>query len=101
MKTIVTTILINSVTNWLLSTFCPLVEPKTRIGFSSSWWSGNKYGFCRWRLVLYFKGNPNSIDLYKTIFLYVISVRIVDLLCINNLRNDDKLKQNLKEVGFC
>ena len=30
--------------------------------------------FCLWRVALYFKPMPNSIDFYKGIFLYVIHV---------------------------
>ena len=33
--------------------------------------------FCLWRVVLYFKAMPNSIDFYKGIFLHVFPVRII------------------------
>ena len=33
--------------------------------------------FCFWRVALYFKAIPNSIDFYKGIFLNVIPVRII------------------------
>ena len=45
MKTIVTVIPVNVVTNLLLSTFCPY-KPKIRIWFSASWWSGHEKYFC-------------------------------------------------------
>ena len=41
MKTIVTLIPTDLVTNLLLSSFCPFLQTKTRLKFSSSWWSGN------------------------------------------------------------
>ena len=33
--------------------------------------------FCLWRVALYFKAMPNSIDFYKEIFLHVIPVCII------------------------
>ena len=36
----------------------------------------NSFAFCLQRVVLYFKGMPNSIHFYKRIFLHVIPVRI-------------------------
>ena len=33
--------------------------------------------FCLWRVALYFKVMPNSIDFYKGVFLHVIPVRII------------------------
>ena len=33
--------------------------------------------FCLWRMALYFKAMPNSIDFYKGIFLHLIPVRII------------------------
>ena len=50
-----------------------------RIKFSASWWSGNEKQFCflfiesRTLLQRY----AELIDFYKSIFLYVISVRIL------------------------
>ena len=36
----------------------------------------NSFTFCLQRVLLYFKGMPNSIHFYKRIFLHVIPVRI-------------------------
>ena len=33
--------------------------------------------FCLWRVALYFKAVPNSIDFYKEILLHVIPARII------------------------
>ena len=38
-----------------------------------------------WRLALYFKGMPNSIDLYKRIFLRAIPVRMISSMIIYSL----------------
>ena len=59
--------------------FCPLLETKTRIKFSASWWSSNEKYFCFLSVasVLYFKGMSNLIDFYKRIFLHVIPSHIM------------------------
>ena len=41
MKIVVTTILVNSVANWVLSIFCPLVGAKNK-----NCWCGNKKYLC-------------------------------------------------------
>ena len=46
MKIIVTIIPTDLVTNLLYPLFVLSYEPKTRIWFSTSWWSGNEKYFC-------------------------------------------------------
>ena len=42
----------------------------------------DSFAFCLYRAALYFKGMPNSINLYKRIFLHVIRARII-VPCLN------------------
>ena len=74
MKVIVIIISIDLVTNLLLSSFVLSYKPKTRIGLSASWWSGNKKSicFCLYRAALYLKAMLDSKDFYKRILLHAV-----------------------------
>ena len=60
------------------------------------------FPFCLLRVLLYFKGMPNSIDFHKKIFLHVIPVRIiVRCLIIQFQMNADFWRETILLWIFC
>ena len=79
MTIIVTIIPADLVKNSLLSSLFFLVNEKQESGLLHvcGLVMRNIFVFCLWRVALYFKVMPNSIDFYKRIFLHVIPVCII------------------------
>ena len=76
MKIIVTIIPKGLVTNSLLSSFCHFLQ-QGDFEQVDGLVSRNIPVFCFYRIALYFKAMPNSIDFYKGILLHVIPVCII------------------------
>ena len=79
MKMIITIIPTDLVTNSLFSnSFCPFLQTENKNqDLGKLVVTRNISVFCLWRVALFFKTMPNSIDFYKGIFLHVFPVRII------------------------
>ena len=79
MKIIKTIFSTDLITNSFLSSFCSFIQAKNKNHVFSKLVACNEKYFCFFllRVALYFKAMPNSIDLYKGIFLHSIPARII------------------------
>ena len=72
MKTTVAILLKDLVANSFVSSFCPFLQTKSDFQQVGGLVTINIYVFCLQRVAVYFKYMPNSIGLYKGIFIHVI-----------------------------
>ena len=72
--------------------FAPSENPKGRIKFSASRWSGNKKYSCFLFIASRTLLQKTSIDFYKKIFLHVIPARIAEIhITCKNWKDDSDL----------
>ena len=109
--TIIPTSLVTSSLSYLFLSFHRNQKQESNVQQVSGLVTRDSFAFCLWRVALYFKGMPNSIDFYKSISLHVIPVRIIvpcfEYVCTAWYPNfSKKLKDKLqvtqnKCIRFC